>query len=85
MSDQSIKGNGRTCCHVAYAPDVWLKGDGESSTLLEDFRGLQTGNKIGNYSSSLSSLVDKEQESHRSAVFSDLRFLIIFRAVMHTF
>ena len=63
MSDLSIKGNGRTCCHMAYTPDVWSKRDRESSTLPEDFRGLQTGNKIGNYSDSLSRLVNKEQET----------------------
>lgn len=85
MSDQPIKGNGRTCCHMACTPNVWSKRDRGFSTLPEYFRGLQTGNKIGNYSSSLSSSVNKEQESHRSAVFAVIRFLIIFGVVMPVF
>lgn len=80
LSDQSIESNGRTCCHMAYTPDVWSK-----STLAKNFRELQTGNKTGKHSSSLTSLVNKEQKRHRIAVFSDLRLLIIFCAVMHTF
>lgn len=80
MSDESVKGNGRTRCHVAYTSVVWSKGDRESSTLPENFLRLQ----VGNCSSSLSSLVDKEQERYRSAVFSDLRFWIVFRSAMRT-
>lgn len=84
MSDQSVKGNGRTRCHVAYASDVWSKVDGESSTLPENFMRLQIGNKVENCSSSLSGQVDKKQERHRSAVFSDRRFWIVFPAAMCT-
>lgn len=65
---------------MTYTPNVWSK-----STLPKNFKELQIGNKREKYSSSLTSLVNKEQKRRRIAVFSDLRLLNMFCAIMCTF